>query len=730
MAKLHRYLIESCAVISLTFLVASPSTGQATRPAPAPPDVPWLRDLSKNPELQAELSRLIARLQREVQFPPSRNESPLLPLLPESTTFYAAFPNYGDVAHQALSIFRQELQENSALRDRWQHGDLAAVGPKLEDSLDKLYQLSQYLGNEFVLAGAMEVPHPKLLIVAEVRKPGLRQLLQQTLTELAGKSNAPVRVFDPEELATAEAGPTQQFVVLVRPDFVVAALDLPALRSFNASLDRGDRKFALTPFGLRVRQSYQGGVTGVAAADLHAILGRVPTGPKQNQLTFERTGFADMKYLVWRRNVVAGQATSQAELSFTGPRHGVASWLAVPGPMGSMDFVSPKAILAGSMLLANPARMFDDVTEIAGASHSSPFAALAQFEQALHINLKQDLLAQLTGEITFELDDITPPKPVWKAILGVKDPARLQQTFATLLAAAHLAPDQFKDSEFTCYRVRIPSPKAPFEIDYAFRGGFLIVGSKYTAVTDAIGSHITGESLGKSKKFLASLPPGHSSGASALLYEDPVAMAALQLRQVAPEMAGSLAQLASGSKPQVICLYGDETAIREASTSVGFDAGAVLVGAAMAIPNLLRSRVAANEASAVGIVRTAVTAEVTYASTYPERGYAPDLATLGPNPVGTVRFTPDQAGVIDASMGKPSCTSAAWCTKSGFRFNLSAACSGKLCKEFVVVGTPVGSDTGGKSFCSTSDGVIRSKPGPPLTSPVTVSECRAWPPLK
>ena len=55
----------------------------------------------------------------------------------------------------------------------------------------------------------------------------------------------------------------------------------------------------------------------------------------------------------------------------------------------------------------------------------------------------------------------------------------------------------------------------------------------------------------------------------------------------------------------------------------------ILIIAAIAIPNLLRSRIAANEASAVGSLRTINTAEVTYASTYPMVGFAPDLDTLG-----------------------------------------------------------------------------------------------------
>ncbi len=54
----------------------------------------------------------------------------------------------------------------------------------------------------------------------------------------------------------------------------------------------------------------------------------------------------------------------------------------------------------------------------------------------------------------------------------------------------------------------------------------------------------------------------------------------------------------------------------------------ILIIAAIAIPNLLRSRMAANEASAVALLRTVVIANMTYASTY-ENGYAAELSELG-----------------------------------------------------------------------------------------------------
>ena len=152
--------------------------------------------------------------------------------------------------------------------------------------------------------------------------------------------------------------------------------------------------------------------------------------------------------------------------------------------------------------------------------------------------------------------------------------------------------------------------------------------------------------------------------------------------------------------------------------------------AAIAIPNLLRSRMAANEASSVGSIRTVNTAQVVYATTYPQRGYAPNLATLGPDPRGPNAQSADHASLLNETLANESCTADDWCSKSGFQFRLTAVCKQQLCEEFVVVATPVDSNTGGRSFCSISDLVIRFKTGPPLTSAVSVSECRAWPPLQ
>ena len=137
----------------------------------------------------------------------------------------------------------------------------------------------------------------------------------------------------------------------------------------------------------------------------------------------------------------------------------------------------------------------------------------------------------------------------------------------------------------------------------------------------------------------------------------------------------------------------------------------ILIIAAIAIPNLLRSRIAANEASAVGSVRTINTAEITYASTYPDYGFT-DLPTLGPGTATTA--DPTSGKLLDSVLG---CTTEP-CTKSGYSFaTRTETDSGKLVKASAG-GTPVASygvrsypqalgTTGQRSFWSDASGVIR-----------------------
>ena len=92
----------------------------------------------------------------------------------------------------------------------------------------------------------------------------------------------------------------------------------------------------------------------------------------------------------------------------------------------------------------------------------------------------------------------------------------------------------------------------------------------------------------------------------------------------------------------------------------------ILIIAAIAIPNLLRARMAANESSAVASIRTVNTGEITYNSTYPTVGFATALLNLGGGLGAACTASSATACLIDsvlANNGNPANSG-----KSGFQF--------------------------------------------------------------
>ena len=87
----------------------------------------------------------------------------------------------------------------------------------------------------------------------------------------------------------------------------------------------------------------------------------------------------------------------------------------------------------------------------------------------------------------------------------------------------------------------------------------------------------------------------------------------------------------------------------------------ILIIAAIAIPSLIRSRIAANQSSAIESLRVLGTAEITYAATYGS-GYSTSMSVLGPVPYGSVA-TSSAAGLIDDLLANGS--------KSGYTFTYS-----------------------------------------------------------
>ena len=125
----------------------------------------------------------------------------------------------------------------------------------------------------------------------------------------------------------------------------------------------------------------------------------------------------------------------------------------------------------------------------------------------------------------------------------------------------------------------------------------------------------------------------------------------------------------------------------------------ILIIAAIAIPNLLRSRMAANEASAVGSLRTINTAEVTYATTYPAAGFAPLLTNLG-GAAPCANATAASACLIDDVLATTA-------IKSGYTFTAVGAAALPAVTYFSTAKPQVPGQSGQRYFCSDQSGVIR-----------------------
>lgn len=124
----------------------------------------------------------------------------------------------------------------------------------------------------------------------------------------------------------------------------------------------------------------------------------------------------------------------------------------------------------------------------------------------------------------------------------------------------------------------------------------------------------------------------------------------------------------------------------------------ILILAAIAIPNLLRAKISANEAAAVNALRAITTAQIVYKITYPQVGYASSIDKLGPSATPT----PDRAGLIPAEIADaPN-------EKSGYKYALEGDTG-----TFTVTASPVEpGKTGTRSFCTDTPAVLYwSAPG-------------------
>jgi hypothetical protein len=444
------------------------STAPDMSAIPVREEFAWSRNSTQYLALLGDFKQLNQQI-AALPAPALRHESALMAWLPADLGAVAAIPNVGDTLTQASKLFHERLEQKGALATWWAQVPLARR-QNFEKTIAGLETASTYLGNEIVIAGiggAQASP----VIVAQLKRPGFDTFL---------KSQMPSSAFDGH----------------MRFDngLFVAATNPADLDRINATDSTND--FTHAALYRQIAPLYQQGAGWLVAADLARL--HAP----QTALT------SNARFVVAESRTVGTNTENHASVTFAHSRQGVASWLAAPGPMGSLDFVSPDAGFAASMLLKNPALIADDLNAMLGTKSS-------------------ELAGAFAGEVTVALDGPLLPFPSWKIAAEVDNPDRLRTTIAKLVETYNAEPNermgaltvtQSEADGRTYYRLK--SEKLPWEADWTFAGEYWVAAANHELIVRALQNRETGYTLPKSAGFRSQLPHDATADFSAVIYHN------------------------------------------------------------------------------------------------------------------------------------------------------------------------------------------------------------------
>jgi hypothetical protein len=552
------------------------STGDNMSPIPVAEDISWSKDREKHLELLAQFSKLQRRL-AEVPLPAPRFNSSLAARMPADAIFFVSLPNAGQALEDAHRIMKEQIQQSPELRQWWTHGD-ANSEAKMDLLISKLRGLSNYLGDEIDIVG-LGGKDTSVAAVATLHRSDLSQFLS---TQFAS-DDMKVQVISEQQINSV-AEKAHSLIAVVRPNEVIFGADRATLERVNAQLNSGNDGLGSTEFGQTIQKAYDRGAGFLLAADLHKIMlqDEQHKGRHRRDRDFERTGFAGMRYLILEHRELNGVPDNRMVLDFAGERKGIASWLANPGPMGSLDFVSPNAAIAVSFLIKEPALMWNDILAMASDNPAKRDSEMAEAQAKLNLRIKEDLVAHFGGDGAFALDGPVLPTPSWKLIVEVHDPTGLMTSIDKVVKAIDQEATQKGKPgiELTSENVggqlyyTVQSRKTGAKPMYfTFASGYMIFGPDRAVLMNALRTQASGESLARSVQFKGLLPKDQNANYSAVAYQNLSPILQPLLSRLTGEQAKALQELAADSKPSVICVRGEQNQI-EASTNsrlLGFD---------------------------------------------------------------------------------------------------------------------------------------------------------------
>jgi hypothetical protein len=372
---------------------------------------------------------------------------------------------------------------------------------------------------------------------------------------------------------------------LIGPNHAIFSGSIATLKAIDAQMNSGASGFAAGDFGKQIASAYTRGAGIILAADLHQIMAdkvQMNHAGNHGQAMIAKSGVEDVRYLIAEHREVNGQPENRVNLQFAGARQGIASWLASPAPIGSLEFITPNAAVAVAALSKDPAAIADDIMAMAVSKDGDATQKFSAAESKLQINFRDDLAATLGGDFLLSLDGPVLPTPAWKAVIEVNDSARLEQTLEKLTEAirnqtqgtkAHSIAIESSDAGGQLFYAVHDLTSGAILANYTYSSGYMIVAPSRALVMEALQTYASGNSLARSASFKALLPKDADENYSAIAYQNLTPVMTPLLSQFTGETADALRQLASDARPTVICARGEESSIQAASDShlFGFD---------------------------------------------------------------------------------------------------------------------------------------------------------------
>ena len=563
-------------------VVLHPGQQTTSRPGlarvPVASEVAWSRNVDHYLALLGELSELEREIARRVAPAPTRYDSQLIGAVPAQTFAYVALPNLTTSLVESWQVFQERLTASPALAEWWSQRVASGDAAEMERALARLRDLGSELGDEVVVAlpGSASGEPDGIVVLAEVARPDtFIALLEREAAELAGDGGGQglVVVRDLSALDGSETG----LLVWVDDGMMVAADGAARLAAVAAARAAGGG-FAATPLGQAVERAYADGTQWLLAVDLGSVMAAEAAGDEE----LARTGFGDVERLLVERWDEGERAVMSAELTFGQTRHGIASWLAAPAPMGALDFVSADAHLAAAFVVKEPASMVDDLLALTGASGDAD--DLGELEHELGLSLRQDVAAPLGGEVAFAMDGPFLPEPSWKLIVEVYDPSRLQHTLEVAVARLndHLREEGEAEATLeeqsgggrTYYHL---STGRGIGVSWVYADGYLVAGTSRALLERTLDQREAGTTLTGTARFRSLLPRDARTDFSALFYQNvgpllsPLAggLSSLGGAQLSAEQRAALDELIRDAEPTVAYAYGESDRILFAGTGPG-----------------------------------------------------------------------------------------------------------------------------------------------------------------